>query len=162
MTPPLPDRIAAAIHRYTIGRSLGARDGLIAIIAEVVAEREAATKRADGLAAELDELRTAWFGIAGGENSFPSDHGGDCIAQQQVGAWLADGAKARSDLAAAQAKLAELRGWCSQRRAEWTAEARGASSKSVSASCSMAASAFDDVAKKIAEVAIAAAEQGGA
>jgi hypothetical protein len=65
-------------------------------------ERDAATKRAEGLAAELDELRTAWFGIAGGEQSFPSDHGGDCIAQQRIAAWLADGEKARTDLAAAQ------------------------------------------------------------
>jgi hypothetical protein len=163
VTPPLPDPIAAAIDLYA-ERSvacksrneagpLAARTSLCALIAEVVAERDAyraalidvcnnatfghcagavskefllavpaeaaanfarlrsqrdaATKRADGLAAELDELRTAWFGIAGGENSFPSDGGGDCIAQQRIAAWLADGANAQRDELLRAAKEAE-------------------------------------------------------
>lgn len=60
--------------------------------------QRAAEARAVKAEAERDELRTEWFGIAGGENSFPSDHGGDCIAQQQVAAWLADGQAARAEL----------------------------------------------------------------
>lgn len=205
MTAPLPERIAAAIDRYghfervwacrepgvTLDAVLSARDALVRLFAEVVAERDAAIAntslpgycrlvderdaeraRADGLAADLamlreelgrrierdmtaDELRADlaaaqaklaallekskacrdWLkgincyegddldeavdfdnavvdglaqAIAGGEQSFPSDRTGDAMAQHQVDAWLADGQKARADLAAAQAKLAEL------------------------------------------------------
>jgi hypothetical protein len=67
VTPPLPDRIAAAIDayaqksvacgsRYETG-PIAARTTACALIAEVVAERDAATKRADGLAAELSEAK---------------------------------------------------------------------------------------------------------
>ena len=63
MTPPLPDRIAAAIDayaqksvacgsRYETG-PIAARTTACALIAEIVAERDAATKRADGLRTDL-------------------------------------------------------------------------------------------------------------
>ena len=79
MTPPLPDRIAAAIDNYrarcrtldeadcygSMDRAsydeqrkgvLDARDALNAAIAEVVAERDAERARADGLAEKLKEV----------------------------------------------------------------------------------------------------------
>ena len=50
----------------------------------------AARADVEQLRAELDELRTEWFGVAGGENSFPSDRDGDRMAQEQVTKQLAD------------------------------------------------------------------------
>jgi hypothetical protein len=78
VTPPLPDRIAAAIERAkskfsgiaVLIRNLHQMDALsicgigekcidelAAAIAEVVVERDAATKRADGLAADLADVQ---------------------------------------------------------------------------------------------------------
>lgn len=151
MTPPLPDRIAAAITDLTQAIAgdhspkdkRECRETLIALFAEVVAERDDLARKCDG---NKGWTSTVLFDEA--------------RAERDAATKRAD--EARTELAEARAKLAELRGWCSQKRAEWTAEARGASSKPVSASCSMAASAFDEVAKKIEELGIAAAEQGGA
>ena len=46
----------------------------------------------------IAELRTEWFGIAGGENSFPSDRSGDAMAQQRVRQWLADEVALRAQI----------------------------------------------------------------
>lgn len=151
VTPPLPDRIAAAIDLYgrAVGREcitcessleddvMAARAALDAAIAEVVAERDAATKRADGLAAELAKLRGRDaepfdFDALPTVEEWVAEHlpekeprAGSQMAEvradevvahrgelRRVAGWLkditAECVKARTDLAAAQAKLAEV------------------------------------------------------
>lgn len=76
------------------------------LIAEAL-KNDTLRQERDAARAELEELRTEWFGIAGGENSFPSDRGGDAIAQQQVGAWLADAQIARAEVERLKAELVQ-------------------------------------------------------
>jgi hypothetical protein len=174
VTPPLPDRIAAAIDayaqksvvcgsRYETG-PIAARTALCALIAEVVAERDAATKRADGLdekwaRAIAEALMTTFHPRA--DNSVEvwaahvrREHDAHTRKDDLFRKACNDRDAARTDLAAAQAKLAEavqLLSYCRPRVQSYE-----------ECNETYCADGQDHEIRKRIEAFLAAAEQGGA
>jgi hypothetical protein len=179
VTPPLPDRIATAIDHYCCNvqadaimrrddwsaSTVEARAHLDAAIAEVVAERDAATRRADVAYADRaatgkanEALRAALVAVC---NAATDGHCAGLVSMDFLMAVPGEASKCysrlRTDLAAAQAKLAEV----DRKRqilADIAVEAAGwLAGLAGRPSCSCDPG---DLAKRL--LSIAAAEQGGA
>jgi hypothetical protein len=176
VTPPLPDRIATAIDHYCCNvqadaimrrddwsaSTVEARAHLDAAIAEVVAERDAATRRADVAYADRaatgkanEALRAALVAVC---NAATDGHCAGLVSMDFLMAVPGEASKCysrlRTELAAAQAKLAEavqLLSYCRPRVQSYE-----------ECNETYCADGQDHEIRKRIEAFLAAAEQGGA